>query len=74
MRQFKRFSRDMRDRLDRLDTTVTNLHRGQHEEAPNARIHGRQEPRMGIREEYEYGSDLDEEALVEAEMGRMRNR
>lgn len=70
VRQFEKLFGDMRGRLDRLNAMVTNLQRGQQIEVPNAR---RREPRMEVNEEFGDDSDIDEDVVVKAEMGMLRN-
>lgn len=64
--QFERLFVDIRDRMDRYEA----LQKG----VPNARRQSRQEPRVEVRDQYGDDSDTDGDALVEAEMERMRNR
>lgn len=64
MRWFERVLKDMGDMRDRLDTSVTNLHMG----------YDKWGPRVDMRDEYGYGSDLDENEFTGVELGRMRNK
>lgn len=60
--------------MERHDSLLTNLHQEQPRGVSNAGKKGRREPRVDIWGEYEVRNDIDKDASVESELGRMRNR
>lgn len=60
--------------MERQDTLLANLRREQFREVPNTRRKGRRDHRANFVGGCESDSDINEDAFVDIEFGRMRDR
>lgn len=77
VRRIKRIFGNVRDRLDRQDVWLEKLNpipANVRREGPNERRQGRREHRMEEHSDLEVDIGIDEDAIVDAEIGKRRNR